>query len=245
MKKQYKLHIGTSGWHYSHWRGVFYPASLRINNFLKFYVEYFDTAEINNTFYRLPEDGTVIEWRDTVPENFVFSMKASRYITHMKKLKEPENTLPRFLEKAELMGSKLGPVLFQLPPHWHFDLERLSNFLRTLPKRLRCAFEFRDPSWFGEEAAQMLIENKTAFCIYDFAGRQLPHTVTSDFIYIRLHGPNGAYQGQYSDQDLSRWSDEITQWLDNNKEVFCYFDNDEAGYAVQDALRLKSLLSNR
>ncbi len=242
MMKNQSIHIGTSGWHYNHWRGVFYPESLKPKDFLKFYAEHFATAEINNTFYRLPTNEAVSEWRETVPERFIFSVKASRYITHMKKLKEPETSLPRFLEKAELLVDKLGPILFQLPPYWHFDLERLQTFLKSLPSNLKYAFEFRDPTWFDEKADKALKEYNAAFCVYDFAGTQSPRTVTADFVYIRLHGPEGAYSGKYTHHQLSDWANFISDCVKQDAEVFCYFDNDEAGYAVQDALMLKRIL---
>ena len=239
------VHIGTSGWHYQHWKGPFYPEDLPDGRYLEHYLKHFETAEINNTFYRLPEEGTFTRWRDAVPEGFIFSVKASRYITHMKKLKDPEQPLANFVERIETLGDRLGPVLFQLPPGWRLNIERLRSFLKALPEGHRYAFEFRDPSWFGDETGVALAERGAAFCIYDFEGRQSPRSVTADFVYVRLHGPDGAYQGKYDDTALADWAKALSSWAGEGKEVFCYFDNDEKGYAAQNALKLKGLLGER
>ncbi len=242
MKADRSIYIGTSGWHYRHWKGPFYPEGLSSGRMLEFYGKRFRTAEINNTFYQLPEKQTFVQWRGAVPEGFVFAVKASRYITHLKKLKAPETSLSTFLERTEALGDGLGPILFQLPPRWHCNLERLRSFLQGLPEGFKYAFEFRDPSWFGDQTAEALAEKGAAFCIYDFAGRRSPRTVTADFVYIRLHGPEGAYQGQYRDEALSGWAEAVSGWAGQGKDVYCYFDNDEAGYAVHDALKLKSMV---
>jgi len=244
MKKQSGIHVGTSGWHYDHWRRVFYPEKMKTHEFLGFYAKHFNTVEINNTFYRLPDLKTVEQWRDTVPADFIFSVKASRYITHVKKLKDPEATLKRFLEKVEILQNKLGPILFQLPPNWHFELERVRDFIKALPRNFKYAFEFRDMSGFNKQVEQTLSVNNSAFCIYDFSGRQSPRVVTADFVYIRLHGPDMAYGGKYSNEQLSDWADFILYWAGKGKEIYCYFDNDQAGYAVQDALQLRSMLGS-
>jgi len=234
-----KIHIGTSGWHYAHWRGPFYPPNLPAKKFLEYYAQSFSSVEINNTFYHLPKKETLAAWRDTAPRGFLFAAKASRFITHMKKLKDPEKSLAPFLDVVEALGEKLGPILFQLPPRWKFQPSRLEEFLKTLPSRRRYAFEFRDPGWLNPAAYELLTKWKAAFCIYDFAGRQSPTAITADFIYLRFHGPEGPYQGQYGPQALARWAVQFLDWVKEGKEVFCYFDNDEAGYAVADALRLK------
>jgi uncharacterized protein YecE (DUF72 family) len=239
------VHIGTSGWHYQHWRGPFYPQDLPDNRMLEHYTKHFQTAEINNTFYQLPEKETFIKWRDSVPDGFIFSVKASRYMTHMKKLKDPEQPISHFLGRVKLLERKLGPILFQLPPKWHSNLERLKDFLTNLPRDYRYAFEFRDPSWFGEQTEKVLAEKGAAFCIYDFEGRMSPSSVTSDFVYIRLHGPDGAYRGSYDNGPLEEWAQAFSSWADAGKEIFCYFDNDEKGYAVQNALKLKEMVAGR
>jgi uncharacterized protein YecE (DUF72 family) len=236
------IYIGTSGWHYQHWKGPFYPEDLPDKRLLDYYLKHFQTAEINNTFYQLPEKKTFVQWRESVPEGFLFAVKASRYITHMKKLKDPQEPLANFMGRVAGLGEKLGPILFQLPPKWHFNLERLQDFLKALPGDYRHTFEFRDPSWFNEQTNQALAERGAAFCIYDFEQRQSPRSVTADFVYVRLHGPDGAYQGSYDDRTLSDWAEAFSAWAEQGKEVFCYFDNDERGYAAQNALKLKELL---
>jgi len=235
------INIGTSGWHYEHWRDPFYPGSLSPEHFLTYYAQYFKTAEINNTFYHLPSEKAVAKWRDSTPTGFIFAVKASRYITHVKKLKEPEQSLRLFLKLIKILGDKLGPILFQLPPYWHFNLVRLKDFLEMLPDDLRYAFEFRDDSWINDSTINLLAEHNIAFCIYDFSGAQTPKIVTSDLIYIRLHGPEAAYMGQYDTETLEGWAKEFLAWKQQGKQIYCYFDNDEAGYAAKDALRLKLL----
>jgi uncharacterized protein YecE (DUF72 family) len=242
MNNKINTHIGTSGWHYDHWRGTFYPEQLNPRDFLTHYAQHFNTAEINNTFYRLPEAKSVESWRERVPTSFIFSVKASRYITHIKRLKEPEQTLQKFFDRAALLNDKLGPILFQLPPRWHIELERIKNFLDALPSKFRYAFEFRDLSGFNEQVEKALRASNSAFCIYDLAGSQSPRLVTADFIYIRLHGPDRAYSGQYTDKQLSSWAHFISSYSSKGTEVYCYFDNDQSGYAIQDALRLKAIL---
>jgi uncharacterized protein YecE (DUF72 family) len=236
------IHIGTSGWHYDHWRGPFYPENLAPAEFLQFYQQKFHTVEINNSFYRLPSEKALIDWRESVPAGFIFAVKGSRFITHMKKLKDPEKSMAAFMERLPLLGDRLGPILFQLPPRWHFNGERLGNFLKVLPRDYRYALELRDPSWLNREACDLLREYGAAFCIYELAGRISPKEVTTDFAYIRLHGPGGAYQGRYDRKTLAGWASDISAWAAQGKAVFCYFDNDEAGYAAQNALELQEML---
>ena len=244
MRKQERIHIGTSGWHYNHWKGPFYPEDLPSEEFLKFYQCHFHTVEINHSFYQLPKKKTLKIWRNTVPAGFIFSVKGSRYMTHVKKLKEPKKPVSTFLRRIEALEEKLGPVLFQLPPRWKFNPDRLRRFLEILPDRYRYAFEFRDTSWFGKETLRILEQRGVAFCIYEFAGTVSPKHVTADFIYIRLHGPKEkAYQGQYDTRVLSGWAGAFAAWTKKKKEIFCYFDNDEAGYAAQDALRLQNMIT--
>ncbi len=236
------VHIGTSGWHYQHWKGPFYPEGLPDDRILEHYVTTFHTAEINNTFYQLPAEKTVAKWRDSVPDGFLFAVKGSRYMSHVKKLKDPGEPVSTFVGRVGLLGDKLGPILFQLPPRWHSNTERLQSFLRELPGDLKYSFEFRDSDWFNAETEQALRDAGAAFCIYDLDGTEAPHTVTADFTYVRLHGPDGAYQGKYDDEALSRWAREFADWSKQGTEVFCYFDNDENGYAAVNALRLQELV---
>jgi uncharacterized protein YecE (DUF72 family) len=245
MHQQGLIHIGTSGWHYDHWRGPFYPEDLAPASFLDFYRQRFHTVEINNSFYRLPTARALTAWRQAVPAGFIFAVKGSRYITHMKKLLDPEASLAPLLERLPLLEDRLGPILFQLPPRWHFHAHRLRGFLAALPRDYRFALEFRDPSWLNQEACELLRAHGAAFCIYDFAGRLSPREVTADFVYIRLHGPGGAYQGRYPRDTLAAWAQDISRWAGQGKSVFCYFDNDEAGYAIQNALELQDMLAGR
>jgi len=169
-----EVYIGTSGWNYKHWRGPFYPEDLPDKEMLSFYAEHFDTVEINNTFYHLPSFKTLKTWRETVPRKFTFAVKASRFITHMKKLKAPKTSTKKFFTRVERLEDKLGPILFQLPPHWGCDADRLADFLDALPSRRRYGFEFRDQSWHTEEVYDLLKKHNAALCIYDLAGKESP-----------------------------------------------------------------------
>jgi len=243
MKKTKSVHIGTSGWHYGHWDGPFYPDGMAKKDYLSYYARHFHTAEVNNTFYQVPPTKTFEHWKKTVPLHFLFAVKASRYITHMKKLKDPEKPVSKFLKRVEVLGDKLGPVLFQLPPRWRVNAERLETFLEILPSGFRYAFEFRDPSWFHPRVLELLKEKKAAFCIYDFDRHQSPKEVTAEFVYIRLHGPEGPYKGKYDSTALSGWAGAISSWARGKREIYCYFDNDQSGYAPQDAQALNQMLA--
>ena len=234
--------IGTSGWHYRHWRGPFYPQDLPASKMLEFYIERFDTVEINNSFYRLPKPETFAEWRKSTPKDFTFAVKASRFITHNKVLKDPDEPVDRLFASITGLKSKLGPILFQLPPRWKLNLERLEEFLRALPKRRRYAFEFRNETWNAQPVYDLLKRFNAAYCIYHLAGFQSPLEITADFTYVRLHGPGGKYQGSYDDAALHEWAARIADWRRKLKAVYVYFDNDQSGYAAKDALRLKELL---
>lgn len=243
MQTVQRIHIGTSGWHYAHWKGPFYPEGLADEDLLAWYAERFHTAEINNSFYRLPAAETFAAWRKAVPEDFIFAVKASRFITHMKKLKDPAEPLATFLGRASILGDKLGPILFQLPPRWKRNAGRLRSFLEKLPGGSRYAFEFRDPSWFDPEVYEALAESDAAFCIYELAGVLSPREVTADFVYIRLHGPGAAYQGEYGRKGLAPWAGAIGDWIRQGREVYCYFDNDQSGFAPRDARRLREMMA--
>lgn len=241
---QGRCHIGTSGWSYKHWRGPFYPAEMASGAAqLRFYVERFDTVEVNGTFYRLIEVETFRRWREATPAGFVFACKGSRYLTHMKRLKDPVQGLGRFFERVEALEDKLGPIVFQLPGRFRPDRERLAAFIEALPPAHRYAFEFRDPAWFQAEIFELLAGRNVALCLYEFAGQEAPLEVTADFVYIRLHGPEGPYRGSYGDQALQTWAERIRAWSDQGLDVYCYFDNDDRGFAPHNALRLKQLLA--
>jgi uncharacterized protein YecE (DUF72 family) len=239
-----KIWIGTSGWHYKHWVGTFYPPKTAASRMLAFYCQHFDTVEINNSFYRLPVKTGLENWRDSTPDGFCLAAKGSRFITHMKKLKDPVPALARYFERIDVLGEKLGPILFQLPPNWNVDIERLKTFVAALPSGYRYAFEFRDQSWDVDDVYRILRQNDIGYCIFDLAGTQSPIEVTASFVYVRLHGPGGKYQGSYSDQALQNWAKHIKTWRIKHHDVYVYFDNDEAGYAPKDALRLKELVQD-
>ena len=211
---------------------------------LALYYERFDSVELNNSFYHLPKRPALECWRDSTPGNFCFAAKASRFLTHMKKLKDSEAGLSRFLEAIEVLGEKLGPILFQLPPHWQVDVERLRTFLALLPSYHRYAFEFRNTTWETPAIYDLLQERKIGYCVFDLAGYQSPVQITADFAYVRLHGPGGKYQGSYSDDALHIWAERIARWQDLLTAVFVYFDNDDSGYAPANATRLRELLSS-
>jgi uncharacterized protein YecE (DUF72 family) len=238
-----EIRIGTSGWHYKHWIGRYYPERLPSSKMLGFYEQDFDTVEINNSFYRLPPPQAVKEWRDSTPPNFIFAAKGSRFLTHMKKLKDPEAGLQKFFDHIELLEPKLGPVLFQLPPNWEVNPERLAHFLEVLPRHHRYAFEFRNPTWNTPEILQLLRSGNAAYCAFDLAGYQSPVEITADFTYLRLHGPGGKYQGTYNDETLRHWAQRIRGFPADLKTVYVYFDNDDSGYAPRDALRLRELVT--
>lgn len=205
---------------------------------LAYYQQYFRTVEINSSFYRLPSPASLASWYESVADDFIFAVKASRYITHMKKLRDPQRTVKEFIRRAEILRDKLGPILFQLPPHWHINAERFAAFLKVLPRDHRYVFEFRDPSWFSPQIYELLANRSVAFCIFDLDRKLSPMEITTDFTYIRLHGPKGPYQGRYDDRVLHDWNKYIDQCRLAGREVYCYFDNDESAHAVQDAARL-------
>jgi uncharacterized protein YecE (DUF72 family) len=192
-----RLLIGTSGWSYQHWKGSFYPEKLSDKEMLRWYAHRLRSTEINSSFYRLPSRATLEHWRESVPEGFVFSAKASRYITHMKKLKDCADNAGVILQRLSNLEEKLGPLLFQLPPHWRFNLQRLTHLLQALPETCRYAFEFRDPSWQDDRCYDSLRAHNAALCIYDLEGVTSPAQITADFVYLRLHGPEHAYRGSY------------------------------------------------
>jgi uncharacterized protein YecE (DUF72 family) len=236
-------YIGTSGWSYPHWRGTFYPAKLPARRHFEYYCDHFDTVEINASFYNLLRETTVEKWIGESPADFTFVLKGSRFVTHMKRLTEPAESTERFLKSIEGFGDKLGPLLWQLPPRFGKDVARLDEFLASLPKQYRNTVEFRDHSWHAEDVYAVLRSHNAAFCIYELAGFTSPVEVTADFVYIRLHGPSvRKYEGEYGDAGTGEWAERIRKWNRKGLPVYCYFDNDQHGYAAFDALRLKQQL---
>lgn len=238
-----KVLIGTSGWHYDHWIDVFYPTDVKTEDQLAYYARFFDTVEINNSFYNLPLATTFTHWRDVVGDQFEFSVKGSRYISHMKKLNVDKGTVTTFLQRVSKLKSAVGPILFQLPPRWNVNIERLSEFFKKLPAAYRYVFEFRNNTWLVDEVYELMTANNIGFCIYDLAGYQTPDVVTADFVYVRLHGPGDKYQGSYTIAALRKWAKKINDWRTAGKDVYCYFDNDQAAYAVVNAQKLKTLIA--
>lgn len=239
----HKIWIGTSGWSYKHWSGTFYPEDVKSRDHFQYYQSHFDTVELNNSFYRLPTAETFSAWRLSVSDDFLFAVKASRYITHMKKLKDPVESSSKFFDNVTALEQNLGPILFQLPPGWKLNFGRFSEFLEKLPPTFRYTFEFRNHNWYNPQVYDALKQYNCAFCIYDLAGHQSPIEVTADFVYVRLHGPDGKYDGSYSDDQLQKWADRIKKWAISG-DVFVYFDNDIGGHAPHNAMRLKQLLAS-
>jgi uncharacterized protein YecE (DUF72 family) len=239
------LRIGTSGWIYRHWRGAFYPPGLPQSRWFDYYGQRFSTTEINGTFYRLPSQAAAARWREAAPPGFLFAWKASRFITHMKRLREAQTSLQRIYAPMEAIGDKLGPCLFQLPPQMALDLPRLKDFLALLPAHRRHVVEFRNPSWYADSVFEALDARQVALCISDHHHAPAPWIVTAPFVYIRGHGPGGRYSGAYSDEDLSLWADKIEPWRAEGRDVFAYFDNDLGCAAPYDAARLLARLGVR
>jgi uncharacterized protein YecE (DUF72 family) len=235
--------IGTSGWSYRHWRGPFYPKGLKQADELGFYSGRFGTVEVNGTFYRLIAPETLRKWCEQTPAGFVFACKGSRYLTHMKRLKEQGAGVRRLFERLEALEDRLGPVVFQLPDRFKPDLGRLAGFIDALPKAHRYAFEFRDPAWFEPAVLDLLRQREVALCLYEIAGRQAPLEVTADFVYIRLHGPGAAYQGSYGEAALAEWAARMRGWTEQGRDVYCYFDNDEQAFAPANASRLQAIVA--
>ena len=243
--KRGKNFVGTSGWNYPHWQETFYPPEVTKDGQLAFYTQNFTSVELNNSFYRQPTLENFIKWREIVPKNFIFSVKANRFFTHMKKLNVNRVDLERFVASCAVLGEKLGPILFQLPPKWKLNIERLERFLSLLPAGYRYAFEFRDTSWYNNQVYDTLKAYNCAFCIYHLASHQSPLAVTADFTYIRLHGSGQKYQGSYDLRSLYTWLDFASKQLKENKDVYLYFDNDEKAYAAFNAMQLEGLFREK
>ena len=238
-----EIRIGCSGYSYNHWIGRYYPQELKSSQWLRHYAEDFDSVELNNTFYQLPKEEAFDNWRASTAPDFRFAVKGSRFITHMIKLKDPERGLVNFMPRAERLKKKLGPILWQLPPGWKVNLERLEIFLRMLPRRHRYTFEFRHESWITGNVMDLLRQYNAAFCIYELAGYQSPMEITANWTYVRLHGPTRfKYQGSYSDEQLAAWAKRIRAWSKELESIWVYFDNDDSAYAVENALTLKKML---
>jgi uncharacterized protein YecE (DUF72 family) len=237
-----RIRVGCSGWQYRHWRGDFYPAELPVARWFAYYARHFDTVEINNTFYRWPAPETFAKWRDAAPRRFLYAVKASRFLTHMKKLKDPEEPLARTFEAARQLGPHLGPVLYQLPPRWPVNIERLETFLRALPKRYRQTIEFREPSWYDDRVFGLLRKYRVALCLHDMQGSATGKMVVGPFVYVRFHFGTQRYGGRYEDERLDDWAGWLAARAGEGLPVFAYFNNDTGGHAPRDAVRLRDRL---
>jgi uncharacterized protein YecE (DUF72 family) len=256
-----RCYVGTSGWVYAHWRGIFYPSDLPQPRWYNHYASFFDTVEINYSFYRLPSEKTFDRWQTQAPAGFVYALKANRFLTHVKRLKDVAAPLERFLVRARRLGDKLGPILWQLPPRWGADPARLESFATLLvvdrsteqsatgstqgsSPTLSHVFEFRDPAWFVQPVQEVLERFGLNFCIFDMPGLPCPPWITGDVVYLRFHGVGQVYAGRYGWEGLQPWAERIRQWLTEERTVYAYFNNDAFGHAVADAQTLRELLNS-
>jgi uncharacterized protein YecE (DUF72 family) len=242
MPESCRIYIGTSGWHYKHWLGDFYPEKFPASKMLFQYAQKFPSVEINNSFYRLPDEKTFRAWAQQVPPGFIFAVKASRFITHIKRLKDAEASVNLLLERAAPLGDSLGPILFQLPPQWKLNLDRLDDFLAVLPEGKQYAMEFRDQSWCTQAVYGRLRDRNVAFCSHDWREMPWPTEITADLAYIRFHGSGQHYGGTYPDWALQNWADRIRSWQERLRHVFVYFNNDIGGHAIRNAETLRQML---
>ncbi len=238
-----RCRIGTSGWVYPHWQGVFYPPDLPQRAWFAYYAERFSTVEVNNTFYRLPDEKVFRTWREQAPTGFCYALKVHRLITHMKKLRGVEEALAVFLQRARLLGDRLGPLLYQLPPGWTCDTERLSAFLEMLPAGMLHVFEFRHPSWFCPEALALLERHGAVLCLLSMPGITCPIRATGPAVYLRMHGATTLYASRYSREELFYWARALAPFLRSGLDVYVYFNNDAFGHAVANAEELRALLA--
>jgi uncharacterized protein YecE (DUF72 family) len=241
---KHKIHIGTSGFHYKDWKGKFYPEKLRPQDWLEYYSQHFETVELNASFYRMPTEQMVKNWIRKTPEHFLFTVKASRIITHYLRLQYCEEPLKKFLQmiKPFEKSKKLACLLYQLPPNYKKNLKTLESFLKILPKKYLHVFEFRHESWNDEETFNILKKYNVTYCIVS-SGKLKSHCVlTSDTTYIRFHGPGDIYASKYPDEELKKWARTIKKFLKNKKTVFAYFNNDVNAYAVENSKKLKKLI---
>jgi uncharacterized protein YecE (DUF72 family) len=239
-----EVRIGTSGWQYRHWRGRFYPTDLPTAKWLEHYTRYFDTVELNNPFYRQPERKTFEKWRRSVPDDFVYAVKLNRFITHIKRLHIERDSVERSYGTLAGLGPKAAVVLVQLPPRMRFDEERADRFFRMVARRRRRhAIEPRDASWFTDAALAFLRGRNIALVAGETPRWPTHLAATADFVYLRFHGPGRLYASNYEDDALREWAARIKAWRAEGRDVFAYFNNDEQGYAVRNALRLRELAS--
>ncbi len=245
--------IGCSGWNYKSWRGKFYASDLPAKDWLRYYTSVFDTVEVNNTFYRLPEASTFACWKRQTPSGFVVSVKASRFLTHIKRLKDPKEPIERLFSRAKALGPRLGPVLYQLPPNFFrndVNVERLATFLAAVPRRVNRrvvhhVFEFRHPSWYVDETYALLDKHHATLCLHDKRGSAVFEPFVGPVVYVRFHGTSGHYAGSYPDDRLEQWASTLAAQFRAGRQVYAYFNNDPDAVATQNALTLRRFLGSR
>jgi len=237
------IRIGCSGWQYRDWRGRFYQRDLPANRWLEFYAERFDTVELNASFYRLQPAATYRAWKRRLPPKFVMAVKASRYLTHTQRLRDPSEPLARLWRRVDELGPHLGPVLYQLPPRWSFNAERLATFLDAVPAGRSQAIEFRDRSWDQAEARVLLARAGVALCLHDMPGSNPEPTPAGPFVYVRFHGAGQRYGGRYRLDTLRAWAERLETWAQQGLPSWVYFNNDIDGQAPRDAMRLRELVT--
>ena len=241
-KAECDIRIGTSGWYYDHWAKRFYPPVLPKSQWLEYYAQHFNTVELNNTFYHLPKEKTVEHWRQIAPKGFLYAVKVSRYITHIKKLSDVAESLQLFFERVRLLEDSLGAVLYQLPPSLHKDLPRLEAFIKLLPKKPAAVFEFRHQSWYEDDTFELLNKLGAGFCVHDLSGNESPRVVTGDIVYVRFHGTSGRYAGDYPESQLQDWARWLQDHAQRARAIYAYFNNDAHGHAIKNAKQLKEFL---
>ena len=237
--------MGCSGWQYRHWRGDFYPIDVPQARWFDYYAARFDTVEINNSFYRLPERATFAAWAQRAPAGFEYAVKASRFLTHMKKLKDPEEPIERLFSRMLALGGHLGPVLYQLPPGWTVDVERFRHFVEALPRGVRHVVEFRDPSWYDAAIRELMTRHSIALCVHDMPGSATGRDPGGPFVYVRFHGASSKYGGGYSEARLRGWAEWLNARREQGFDVYAYFNNDIGGHAPRDAMTLRRVLEER
>jgi uncharacterized protein YecE (DUF72 family) len=243
MNQARDIRIGCSGWNYRHWRGPFYPEKLAVKRWFEHYAGVFSTVELNTSFYHLPKPETFQKWRDQAPEGFRYAVKAPRFITHMKKLKDCTEPIQEFLTRARKLGETIGPILYQLPPRWACNKERLEEFIALLPGDLTHVFEFRENSWITEDVLALLDARGVSFCAHDMIGGATPRWAAGPIAYVRFHAGEGKYWGRYPDETLLGWSDWAVEQAQLGREVWCYFNNDIFAHAIDDALTLRAMIA--
>jgi len=238
-----RIRIGCSGWNYRHWRERFYPKGLPQRRWFAFYAEHFDTVEINNSFYRLPKAETFAAWRAQAPPGFCYAVKANRFLTQAKKLKDCAEPLARMMAPFRALGDRLGPILYQLPPRFRINLGRLEQFLAQAPKDVTNVFEFRDPSWYTDETYALLERHGVSFCVHDMKGSTTDRIAVGRTAYVRFHGGTGKYWGRYSDEALLGWTDWLVEQARSGRTAWAYFNNDIRAHAIHDAQTLKAMVA--